>query len=769
MLSSLRTIVQEVNSARSLSEVLAIIVKEVRDAMSAGVCSVYLFDESDQNYVLMATEGLRQESIGKVRMAMREGLVGLVAAKEEPLNLQDADQHPNFAYFEETGEAPFHSFLGVPIIHHRKVLGVLVLQQETRRRFASEEEAFVVTVCAQLSGAIAHAEATGALRQLASAGRGKSKEAVFPGIPSSSGVGIGRVVLVTSSSDLKMVPERLTDNPGAEVKLFREALKATKRDMRNLGNGLSGKLSAEEYALFEVYIRLLDDRVLINEVISTIKLGQAAPSAWSTVILKHVRTFQKMDDPYLRERAADVNDLGVRVLGYLQAKDKDRAPMPRRIVLVGEDLSATALADIPVHRLVGIISLKGSSNSHMAIVGRALGIPTVMGAINLPWVELEGQELIVDGSTGDVISRATRSVRRHYVQRQREEKLFNKDLEKLRDIPCHTPDGIRFSLWVNTGLRQDTARSLKSGAEAVGLFRTEIPFLMRTSFPTEDEQIEIYREQLSDFAPRPVTMRTLDIGGDKDLPYFPIEEENPFLGWRGIRISLDHPEIFLVQIRAMLRASEGINNLRIMLPMISNVPELDRALQLIERAYQELTQEEGYTIKRPLIGAMIEVPAAVYQVKEIGRRVDFMSVGTNDLTQYLLAVDRNNPRVADLYHTLHPSVLRALKQIYDQASSVNCQLSICGEMAGDPLSTVILLGLGYETFSMSASSLLRVKSILLNVSRKDAKLLSKKALKMSSSKEIITFLAQSLNQPDVIKLLKTTSPKPRSDSTKLIA
>jgi len=769
MLSSLRTIVQEVNSARSLSEVLAIIVKEVRDAMSAGVCSVYLFDESDQNYVLMATEGLRQESIGKVRMAMREGLVGLVAAKEEPLNLQDADQHPNFAYFEETGEAPFHSFLGVPIIHHRKVLGVLVLQQETRRRFASEEEAFVVTVCAQLSGAIAHAEATGALRQLASAGRGKSKEAVFPGIPSSSGVGIGRVVLVTSSSDLKMVPERLTDNPGAEVKLFREALKATKRDMRNLGNGLSGKLSAEEYALFEVYIRLLDDRVLINEVISAIKLGQAAPSAWSTVILKHVRTFQKMDDPYLRERAADVNDLGVRVLGYLQAKDKDRAPMPRRIVLVGEDLSATALADIPVHRLVGIISLKGSSNSHMAIVGRALGIPTVMGAINLPWVELEGQELIVDGSTGDVISRATRSVRRHYVQRQREEKLFNKDLEKLRDIPCHTPDGIRFSLWVNTGLRQDTARSLKSGAEAVGLFRTEIPFLMRTSFPTEDEQIEIYREQLSDFAPRPVTMRTLDIGGDKDLPYFPIEEENPFLGWRGIRISLDHPEIFLVQIRAMLRASEGINNLRIMLPMISNVPELDRALQLIERAYQELTQEEGYTIKRPLIGAMIEVPAAVYQVKEIGRRVDFMSVGTNDLTQYLLAVDRNNPRVADLYHTLYPSVLRALKQIYDQASSVNCQLSICGEMAGDPLSTVILLGLGYETFSMSASSLLRVKSILLNVSRKDAKLLSKKALKMSSSKEIITFLAQSLNQPDVIKLLKTTSPKPRSDSTKLIA
>ena len=769
MLSSLRTIVQEVNSARSLPEVLAIIVKEVRGAMNAGVCSVYLFDDADQRYVLMATEGLRQESIGKVRLAMREGLVGLVAVKEEPLNLQDADQHPNFSYFEETGEAPFHSFLGVPIIHHRKVLGVLVLQQETRRRFASEEEAFVVTVCAQLSGAIAHAEATGALRQLASAGRGKSKEAIFTGISSSPGVGIGRAVLVTNKADLKTVPQRHTEDPKAEIQRFRDAVKAAKRDMRNLGAGLADKLSAEEFALFDVYIRLLDDRVLLNEVIAAIKLGQVAASAWSTVILKHVRTFQKMEDTYLRERAADVNDLGKRVLGYLQAKDREKAPLPRRIVLVGEDLSATALADIPVNRLVGIISLKGSSNSHMAIVGRALGIPTVMGAVSLPWIELDGQELIVDGSTGDIVSRATRTVRRHYLQRQREEKLFTKDLEKLRDLPCHTSDGKRFSLWVNTGLRQDTARSLRSGAEAVGLFRTEIPFLMRSSFPTEDEQITIYRQQLADFSPRPVTMRTLDIGGDKDLPYFPIEEENPFLGWRGIRISLDHPEIFLVQIRAMLRASEGIGNLRIMLPMISNIPELDRALQLIERVYEELTVEEGFILKRPLIGAMIEVPAAVYQVKEIGRRVDFLSVGTNDLTQYLLAVDRNNPRVAELYNSLHPSVLRALKQIQEQAAGVDCQLSICGEMAGDPLSAVVLLGLGYETFSMSASSLLRVKSMLLNVTRKDAQLLAKKALKMSSSKQIIDFLAGSLEHAEVSKLLRAASPQRFVKSAKLKA
>ena len=748
ILDALRTIFQEVNTARSLPEVLTIIVTEVHAAMGAEVCSVYLFDETDQHYVLMATKGLRQQSIGKVRLAMGQGLVGLVAAKEEPLNLQDADKHPNFAFFEEIGEEIYHSFLGVPIIHHRKVLGVLVLQQQAERRFATEEEAFMVTVCAQLSGAIAHAEATGALSKLASAGRGKSKEAVFHGIASSPGVGIGRVVLAQQTMDLASVPERHTSDPDAEVHIFRQALKSVKHDMRNLGVGLEGKLSPEELALFNVYISMLDDDSLGGEVIEAIRAGQTAQSAWSSVILMHVRTFRHMEDPYLRERASDVEGLGKRVLGYLQKTGEQKKSLPRRIVLVGENLSATELADIPVDRLVGIVSLRGASNSHMAIVGRALGIPAVMGALDMPCAELEGKELIVDGFSGDVVSHATRTLKRAYVQRQREEQTLIKDLEKLRDVPCQTTDGVGFSLWVNTGLRNDNIQSIQSGADAVGLFRTEIPFLLRSSFPTEDEQVAVYREHLETFAPRPVTMRTLDIGGDKDLPYFPIEEENPFLGWRGIRISLDHPEIFLVQIRALLRASEGLNNLRIMLPMISNLSELESGLALIRRAYKELTEEEGYPLKMPALGAMIEVPAAVYQVKEIGRRVDFMSVGTNDLTQYLLAVDRNNPRVADLYDSLHPSVLRALKSIHEQAAAVSCQLSVCGEMAGDPLTAVVLLGLGYENFSMSATSLLRVKSMLLNVNREDVSDLVEHALRLSDGALVVEYLTKALS-PDV--------------------
>ena len=741
ILNSLRGIVQDVNSARNLSQVLTIIVKKVQAAMQAEVCSIYLFDESDQRFVLMVTEGLRQDSIGKVRLSMGEGLVGLVAAKEEPLNLDNADKHPNFAYFEEIGEEFFHSFLGVPIIHHRKVLGVLVLQQQTPRRFAAEEEAFVVTVCAQLSGAIAHAEATGALRKL-SADTGN--EAVFHGIPSSPGVGIGRVVLAQQSLDLNSIPERYSEDPDAELELFRQALSSVKRDMQDLGGGLQGKLNSEELALFDVFIRMLDDSSLGGEVIQAIKEGQAAQSAWSAVILKHVRTFQQMDDPYLRERAADVDGLGKRVLSYLVATERKKVSLPRRIILVGEDLSATALADIPVNRLEGIISLRGSSNSHLAIVARALGIPTVMGAVDLPWIELEGEELIVDGFTGDVVSRATRSMRSTYLQRQKEEDNLILGLEKLRDVPCQTPDGYQFSLWVNTGLRQDTVSSMRSGAEAVGLFRTEIPFLSRSSFPTEDEQVAIYHQHLEAFAPRPVTMRTLDIGGDKDLPYFPIDEENPFLGWRGIRISLDHPEIFLVQIRALMRASEGLNNLRIMLPMISTISELEDAVELVRRAHRELVDEEGYNIVMPPVGAMIEVPAAVYQVAEIGRRVDFLSVGTNDLTQYLLAVDRNNPRVAELYNAFHPSVLRALKIISEQALSIDCQLSVCGEMAASPEGAVLLFGLGYENFSMSATALLRVKSTLLATSRRKARSLAKRALSMPEAKSVAKFMSQSL-------------------------
>lgn len=313
----------------------------------------------------------------------------------------------------------------------------------------------------------------------------------------------------------------------------------------------------------------------------------------------------------------------------------------------------------------------------------------------------------------------------------------------LRDQPCITLDGQRMPLWVNTGLMADISRSLAQGAEGVGLFRTEVPFLLRDRFPSEEEQRQIYRSQLEAFAPRPVTMRTLDIGGDKALPYFPIEEDNPFLGWRGIRVTLDHPEIFLAQIRAMLKANQGLGNLRIMLPMICNVDELDEAMALIHRCHREIVQE-GTDLELPPIGVMVEVPAAVYQASALARRVDFMSVGSNDLTQYLLAVDRNNARVAELYHSLHPAVLSALRTVAQKSTEQGVPIGICGELAGDPGAAVLLLAMGYDVLSMNSTSLLRVKKALCNVRVDEARQLLDEVMEMERSSEVYSKLSEFL-------------------------
>ena len=366
-----------------------------------------------------------------------------------------------------------------------------------------------------------------------------------------------------------------------------------------------------------------------------------------------------------------------------------------------------------------------------------------MGAVDLPYTRLEGRSVVIDGYNGTVHLNPRPEVLSRFKEVVDSDLELNKDLESLRDQPCVTLDGHRMPLWVNTGLMADVVRSLEQGAEGVGLYRTEVPFLLRERFPSEEEQRQIYRNQLEAFAPRPVTMRTLDIGGDKSLPYFPIEEDNPFLGWRGIRVTLDHPEIFLSQVRAMLKANDGLGNLRIMLPMISSVSELDEALDLIRRSHREVVQE-GVTTELPSIGVMVEVPSAVYQARALARRVDFLSVGSNDLTQYLLAVDRNNARVADLYHSLHPAVLQALQEVATAAMAEGKKVGICGELAGDPEGAVLLLAMGYDMLSMNATSLPKVKKALRNVSLVEARELLAAALQREDPAEIHALLERFL-------------------------
>ncbi|MEK9820431.1 MAG: phosphoenolpyruvate--protein phosphotransferase, partial [Pseudomonadales bacterium] len=481
---------------------------------------------------------------------------------------------------------------------------------------------------------------------------------------------------------------------------------------------------------------MLDPDAIPSEVIEKIQEGQWAQGALKQVIEQHAAQFKVMDDPYLRERGNDVLELGNRLLGHIERRNKRRQHFPRDTILVGDDLGVADIARVPRERLLALVSGRGSVNSHLAILAEAMGIPTVMGVKDLPMALIDGGHLIVDGQQGAVITSPSRAQRDLYARLKTEELTLTKELELLAPQKCRTPDGHRTRLWVNTGLLDDAVRSLDRGAEGVGLYRTEIHFMSSDTFPTEEEQRQIYRAHLEAFSPRPVTMRTLDIGGDKSLPYFPIQEDNPFLGWRGVRVSLDHPEIFIAQIRAMIRASEGLRcHLRIMLPMISSVSEVDAAKRLIDQCYREIS-EEGAEVKMPEVGVMIEVPAAVYQAEAILERVDFLSVGSNDLVQYMLAVDRNNPQVAKLFQEFHPSVLHALNHVAKVGLRMGKGVGICGEMAGHPEAALLLMAMGYPVLSMNMTNLLPVKKALSTISLEIAKQTLEAVLKLDTSEAI---------------------------------
>ncbi|MGB0941336.1 MAG: phosphoenolpyruvate--protein phosphotransferase [Marinomonas sp.] len=758
MLGLLRRITQEVTAAQSLPAALDIIVRRVRRAMRAEVCSIYLVDPNSQDYILMATRGLNSEVAGQASLKPDEGLVSLVGRRAEPVNIEDAHSHPSFHYLKGTGEERYQSFLGVPIIHHRQVLGVLVVQHEDKRRFDEGEEAFLITLSAQLAGVIAHAEATGAMTSLNSNAKPEG-DLRYKGIAGSSGVAIAKAIVVYPPADLNVIPDRKIDDIEAELSAFNAALLAVRKDIKKAGNRLSKHLSSDEKALFDVYLKMLDDNALAYEIEQKIRGGNWAQGALREVIQFHISHFDRMDDPYLRERASDLRDLGRRILSHLQENAPNLADrFSESAIIVGEELTASMLGEVPLDKIKGLVSVMGSGNSHVAILARAMGIPTVMGALDLPYTQLENVDMIIDGYQGQVFTYPSDTLIESFQQIVDEEKALEEEYLTLKDLPCETCDGHRLSLFVNTGLSADIWRSLDRGAEGIGLYRTEVPFMVRERFPTEAEQVAIYRQQLEGFAPAPVTVRTLDIGGDKALPYFPINEENPFLGWRGIRVTLDHLEIFLAQIRAMIKASSGLHNLKILLPMISNVAEVEDALALVRRAYAEI-KEEGYDVKMPEVGVMIEVPAAVYQVKQLASLVDFMSVGSNDLTQYLLAVDRNNPRVADLYNSFHPAVLRALLNIVIEAQHESISLSVCGEMAGDPMGAILLMAMGYDILSMSATSLPKVKAVIRNITEEQAQLMLEQVISLAHADAVVQTMNRLMREANIERLVRPSKSK----------
>jgi phosphotransferase system enzyme I (PtsP) len=753
MLETLHRIVHEVNVASNLEAALTVIVQRVKAAIESDVCSVYLTDFEERTHVLSATAGLKEEAVGKVRLPLHRGLVGLVAERAEPVNLDEASTHPRYMRVTETGETRYHGFLGVPIIQNRRVLGVLVVRQIERRKFGSDEVTFLFTLAAQLAGAITLANSSDELENLSPGQRPQRR--FHQGRPGAPGIGIGQVVVAYRMADLDAVPERSCTDVKSETEYFLQAVRRVEDDLKRLQNTLQDALPTEDKALFDALLLMLGSDTLVTRTIELIEEDNWAQGALRISIAEHARVFDEMDDIYLRERASDIRDLGRRILMHLQTENPEDTIYPDKTILVGKDVSAVQLAEIPLKRLSGIISTSGSSSSHIAILARAFGIPAVMGVEDLHVERMEDLMVIADGHRGRVYLSPEPTVLKEYERLLQDDLALNSELAELQHLPAETTDGHILPLYLNTGLISDIGEFGVKEASGVGLYRTELPFMIRDRFPSEDDQVKNYRHVLESFSPRPVILRTLDIGGDKPLPYFPISESNPFLGWRGIRVSLDHPEIFLTQIRAILRASIGLNNVKILLPMIANISEVEDCQLLIQRALDEL-EEEGYDVKMPQIGVMIEVPSAVYQAEALCRRVDFVSIGTNDLTQYLLAVDRNNSRVAGIYNDLHPVILKAIQQVVEAARMARCEVSICGELAGNPLAAPLMLGLDVDSLSMSSGSLLKVKWVIRSFSRSHARQLTKHAMRMESAAQVKGFMEGALEDMGLGRLSRAS-------------
>jgi phosphotransferase system, enzyme I, PtsP len=751
MLDTLQHIVQQVNEAANLDEALAIIVHRVKEAMAVDVCSVYIKNATTGYYVLMASDGLNPESVGRVRLALNEGLVGLVAARQELVNLGSAADHPAYRYIPETGEERYHSFLGVPLVHFRKLLGVLYIQRRARQLFAKDEVSFLVTIAAQLAGALSSAAPDGVITVLQN--ERPHSVSFNQGLPAAPGIAIGTIVLPSPFANLESVPDRRPQDIAMEEAAFREAVSAVQEELRTSAELMATRLPSEARAIFDVYVLMLGSDSLVENTVARMRAGNWAPGALRDTIAEYAQAFDQMEDPYLGGRAEDIRAIGRRLLMYLQSDAREPREYPERSILLGDEVSLARIAEVPADRLAGIVCLRGSVLSHIAIVAKALGVPAVMGLGHLPVGDLEGRPIVVDGYQGRVFIDPSPLVIEEFERLVRAEKERTVELRKFRELPAETLDGVRVTLNVNIGLLSETNEVEESGADGVGLYRTEFTFMVRHSFPVEDEQYHVYRKILESFAPKPVTMRTLDVGGDKPLPYYPMEEDNPALGWRGVRFTLDHPEIFLLQLRAMLRANVGLNNLRVLFPMVSQVNEVKEAWELLDRAHREHL-EEGRDSAMPPVGVMIEVPSAVYQVREFARHIDFISIGTNDLTQYLLAVDRNNPNVARLYDSLHPAVLRALRAVARVARRYGKPVSVCGEMAGDPAAMILLLGMDIDAFSMSAGSLPRIKWAIRSITRRHARAVLREALRMDNAQDIRQMLNSELEQAGLSGLIR---------------
>ncbi len=708
LLRRLREVVAEPASAQ---ERLDRIVVLIAANMVAEVCSVYVL-RVDGTLELYATEGLNRQAVHLTVMRVDEGLVGLVASEASPINLSDAQAHPAFSYRPETGEEIYHSFLGVPILRAGNTLGVLVVQNRARRTYSEEEVEALQTTAMVLAEMIA----SGELLTIAQPGAEPAvrRPVHVTGAALTDSIALGHVVL---HEPRVVITNFIADDVQKELRRLRAAVQTLRAELDLMLESGEVAEGGEHRDVLEAYRMFAHDRGWVHKLEEAVLTGLTAEAAVERVQSDTRARMLRQTDPYLRERLHDFDDLAHRLqrqlLGYDHAPARDK--LPEHAIIVARSMGPAALLDYDRNRLRGLVLEEGGPNSHVTIVARALGIAGVGEVPNATGLVDPGDAIIVDGAAGDVHIRPSPDMEAAYVERVRLRARRQLQYLSLRDRPCITKDGQPITLMINAGLMVDLPHLAEAGAAGVGLFRTELQFMVAAQFPRTSEQLSLYRSVLDAAGGKPVIFRTLDIGGDKVLPYMRnLEEENPALGWRAIRLGLDRPGLLRSQVRAMLRAAAG-RELRIMFPLVAAVQEFDEAKSLVERELTHLRRHGHRLPDRVEIGSMVEVPSLLYQLDELLERVDFLSVGSNDLIQFLYAADRSNTRVASRFDPLSVPVLRALKMIADKAHAHGKPLTLCGEIASKPLGALALIGIGYRSLSLLPSAVGLVKAMLLEL------------------------------------------------------
>ena len=687
------------------------IVRQIANNMVAEVCSAYVL-RSDGVLELYATEGLNKDAVHLAQLKMGQGLVGTIAASAQSLNLSDAQAHPAFRYLPETGEEIYHSFLGVPILRAGRSLGVLVVQNKAQRNYREDELEALETTAMVLAEMIA----TGELKKITRPGLelDLTRPVSIDGDSYSEGIGLGYVVL---HEPRIVVTNLLNEDSETEIRRLADALGSLRISIDDMLSRREVSMEGEHRDVLETYRMFAHDQGWVRRMEEAIRNGLTAEAAVEKVQSDTKARMMRLTDPYLRERMHDFDDLANRLLRQLTGFSPHSAAegFPNDAIVFARAMGAAELLDYPRANLRGLVLEEGAVTSHVVIVARAMGIAVVGQAAGAVALAENGDPVIIDGDDGKVHVRPVADLQKAYEEKVKLRAKRQEQFRALRDVEPVTKDGHRIKLQMNAGLLVDLPQLADSGADGIGLFRTELQFMISSTMPKGEEQESFYRNVLKQAAGRPVTFRTLDIGGDKVVPYFRSqEEENPALGWRAIRLSLDRPGLLRTQLRALLKAASGAE-LKMMLPMVTEVSEIRAVRELMQKEIQHISKFGHQLPKKLQFGAMLEVPALLWQLDELMDEVDFVSVGSNDLFQFAMAVDRGNARVSDRFDVLGRPFLRILRDIVRAGERNKTPVTLCGEMASKPLSAMALLGIGFRSISMSPTAIGPVKAMLLGL------------------------------------------------------